>query len=229
MLRRLVENGTEVYPGANFIEDENGRRIDLAKQTREQRASHAQTLLTGSTGGGGVGDGMRKSSKVVFRQLLAGDFLLVNRQPTLHKPGIMAHKARILMHDKVIRMHYANCNTYNADFDGDEMNLHFPQDELARAGTCQRSCLCSTPYHVPRSCQRLPRTTIVHPFDYLVSVASAALPCVILLSWTFPRKPLSHPGFLMKVLGSSQRRVRGSDRVTSSLWRVRRPGTDHSR
>jgi DNA-directed RNA polymerase I subunit RPA1 len=29
-------------------------------------------------------------------------------------------------------MHYANCNTYNADFDGDEMNLHFPQDELAR-------------------------------------------------------------------------------------------------
>ena len=53
--------------------------------------------------------------------------LLVNRQPTLHKPGIMAHKARVLQQDKVIRMHYANCNTYNADFDGDEMNLHFPQ------------------------------------------------------------------------------------------------------
>ena len=70
--------------------------------------------------------------KKVYRQLLTGDLLLVNRQPTLHKPGIMAHKARVLQRDKVIRMHYANCNTYNADFDGDEMNVHFPQDEMSR-------------------------------------------------------------------------------------------------
>ena len=61
-----------------------------------------------------------------------GDALLVNRQPTLHKPGIMAHKARA-QGEKVIRMHYANCNTYNADFDGDEMNVHMCQTELARA------------------------------------------------------------------------------------------------
>ena len=60
--------------------------------------------------------------------------MLVNRQPTLHKPGIMAHRARVLPGNRqVIRMHYANCNTYNADFDGDEINLHFPQNELARA------------------------------------------------------------------------------------------------
>lgn len=56
-------------------------------------------------------------------------------QPTLHKPGIMAHRVRILHNptQKTIRMHYANCNTYNADFDGDEMNCHFPQSDLARA------------------------------------------------------------------------------------------------
>jgi hypothetical protein len=59
-------------------------------------------------------------------------FLLNDSQPTLHKPGIMAHRARVLRNPKqqTIRMHYANCNTYNADFDGDEMNCHFPQDEV---------------------------------------------------------------------------------------------------
>lgn len=52
----------------------------------------------------------------------------MNRQPTLHKPSIMAHRAKIIRSsDRVLRMHYANCATYNADFDGDEMNLHFPQ------------------------------------------------------------------------------------------------------
>mgnify|MGYP005842356059 CR=1 FL=1 len=57
------------------------------------------------------------------------------KQPTLHKPGIMAHQVRVLHNptQKTIRMHYANCNTYNADFDGDEMNCHFPQSDVARA------------------------------------------------------------------------------------------------
>lgn len=59
--------------------------------------------------------------------------LLINRQPSLHKPSIMAHKARILKGQKTFRLHYANCKAYNADFDGDEMNAHFPQGELARA------------------------------------------------------------------------------------------------
>ena len=42
-------------------------------------------------------------------------------------------KARVLPGEKTIRLHYANCKSYNADFDGDEMNAHFPQNELARA------------------------------------------------------------------------------------------------
>lgn len=45
----------------------------------------------------------------------------------------MAHNARILKHEKTLRLHYANCKAYNADFDGDEMNAHFPQNELARS------------------------------------------------------------------------------------------------
>ncbi len=79
----------------------------------------------------------------VHRHLIDGDVLLVNRQPTLHKPGIMAHKARVLRHvkEQTLRMHYANCNTYNADFDGDEMNCHFVQSELARA---EANYICNT-------------------------------------------------------------------------------------
>jgi DNA-directed RNA polymerase I subunit RPA1 len=47
----------------------------------------------------------------------------------------MAHRVRVLYNptQKTIRMHYANCNAYNADFDGDEMNCHFPQNQLTRA------------------------------------------------------------------------------------------------
>jgi DNA-directed RNA polymerase I subunit RPA1 len=66
--------------------------------------------------------------KKVHRNLLDGDYVLMNRQPTLHKPSIMAHRAKVIRStDRVMRMHYANCATYNADFDGDEMNLHLPQ------------------------------------------------------------------------------------------------------
>lgn len=67
--------------------------------------------------------------------------MLVNRQPTLHKPGIMAHRVRVLRNPgyQTIRMHYANCNTYNADFDGDEINCHLPQvNGLPRNGSLFR-------------------------------------------------------------------------------------------
>ena len=78
----------------------------------------------------------RGRTRVVHRHVVDGDLLLTNRQPTLHRPGLLAHRARVLpgaANSKVIRMHYANCGSLNADFDGDEINLHLPQDHLARA------------------------------------------------------------------------------------------------
>lgn len=45
----------------------------------------------------------------------------------------MAHRAKILHGERTIRMHYANCATFNADFDGDEINLHLPQEHQGRA------------------------------------------------------------------------------------------------
>jgi DNA-directed RNA polymerase beta' subunit len=45
----------------------------------------------------------------------------------------MAHRARVLQGERTIRFHYANCATFNADFDGDEINLHLPQEQQGRA------------------------------------------------------------------------------------------------
>ena len=127
-LRDLVLNGPDIHPGAVAVEDEYGRKTVLDENDRAQREGIAKTLLTPSHEGVMLG-----KPKIVYRHLQNGDAMLLNRQPTLHKPSIMAHKARVLKGEKVMRLHYSNCKSYNADFDGDEMNAHFPQSELARA------------------------------------------------------------------------------------------------
>ncbi|KAF9782967.1 hypothetical protein BJ322DRAFT_1008844 [Thelephora terrestris] len=136
-LRQAVINGPDHYPGAKMIEYEDGRLQSLDKLSRDQRKALANTLLTvsESASGGTPGSFIPKGAvnKKVYRHLEDGDLLILNRQPTLHKPSMMCHKARVLLGEKTIRMHYANCNSYNADFDGDEMNIHFPQNQIARA------------------------------------------------------------------------------------------------
>lgn len=131
-LKEAVLNGTDKWPGAAAIENENGQVINLRTKNFEERQALANQLLapsnTSVTGA---------RNKKVHRHLNNGDIVLMNRQPTLHKPSMMAHRARVLPGEKTIRMHYANCNTYNADFDGDEMNMHFPQNEIARAEALQ--------------------------------------------------------------------------------------------
>ncbi|KAF7684268.1 DNA-directed RNA polymerase I subunit rpa1 [Astathelohania contejeani] len=117
MLRRAVINGSN-HPGASFIE-EDGIVLNLSKISEEKRATIANSLLVGR--------------KKVWRHLRNGDVVLVNRQPTLHKPSMMAHRVRVLPQEKTLRLHYTNCGSYNADFDGDEMNIHVPQNHLARA------------------------------------------------------------------------------------------------
>jgi len=130
-MRRLVIRGPKQYPGARWVELPNGRRIELTKMQQTKREAIAARLLSSN----GIA--------IVGRQLRNGDMVLMNRQPSLHKPSIMAHKVRVLHspHQKTIRMHYANCNTYNADYDGDEMNCHFPQSDIARA---EAECIAKT-------------------------------------------------------------------------------------
>ncbi|KAM3079677.1 hypothetical protein ACMFMG_006090 [Clarireedia jacksonii] len=131
-MQQAVINGVDKWPGAAAIENENGQVISLRTKTQDERIALANQLLASSTSGA---SGAR--NKKVYRHLTNGDVVLMNRQPTLHKPSIMGHRARVLPGEKTIRMHYANCNTYNADFDGDEMNMHFPQTEIARAEALQ--------------------------------------------------------------------------------------------
>ncbi|RDW85717.1 DNA-directed RNA polymerase subunit [Coleophoma crateriformis] len=131
-MQQAVINGMEKWPGAAAIENENGQVISLKLKTQDERLALANQLLASSSS---TASGAR--NKKVHRHLTNGDVVLMNRQPTLHKPSIMGHRARVLPGEKTIRMHYANCNTYNADFDGDEMNMHFPQTELARAEALQ--------------------------------------------------------------------------------------------
>ncbi|KAF7292328.1 DNA-directed RNA polymerase subunit [Mycena chlorophos] len=139
-LRQRVITGPKGYPGATLVEYEDGHQVSLEKMTVEQRTAIANQLLTPQENTQGATLGKRglqtrtpAINKKVYRHLRDGDILILNRQPTLHKPSMMAHKARVLKGEKTIRMHYANCNSYNADFDGDEMNIHFPQNQVSRA------------------------------------------------------------------------------------------------
>ncbi|TVY19931.1 DNA-directed RNA polymerase I subunit rpa1 [Lachnellula arida] len=131
-MQQAVINGVEKWPGAAAIENENGQVINLRSKSQDERLALANQLLASSNNSA---NGAR--NKKVHRHLTNGDVVLMNRQPTLHKPSIMGHRARVLPGEKTIRMHYSNCNTYNADFDGDEMNMHFPQTEIARAEALQ--------------------------------------------------------------------------------------------
>uniref|UniRef100_A0A915KH80 DNA-directed RNA polymerase n=1 Tax=Romanomermis culicivorax TaxID=13658 RepID=A0A915KH80_ROMCU len=125
-MRKMVELGPNHILGANYVVNEDGAKIRLDPNDITERQGVAKRLLTNDYHA-------LKGCKKVYRHLMEGDVMLLNRQPTLHKPSIQAHTARILRKQKVIRLHYAVCKPYNADFDGDEMNAHFPQNDVARS------------------------------------------------------------------------------------------------
>ncbi|XP_033840470.1 DNA-directed RNA polymerase III subunit RPC1 isoform X2 [Periophthalmus magnuspinnatus] len=115
LMRKLVRNGPDVHPGANFIQNRSTQMKRFLKYGNREKI--AQELRFGD---------------VVERHLIDGDIVLFNRQPSLHKLSIMAHIARVKPH-RTFRFNECVCTPYNADFDGDEMNLHLPQTEEAKA------------------------------------------------------------------------------------------------
>jgi DNA-directed RNA polymerase subunit A' len=114
-LRKAVMNGTEVHPGANYVIRPDGRQIDL--RFVKDRTQLAQQLGPGW---------------IVERHLLDGELVVFNRQPSLHRISVMAHRIKVLP-GKTLRINPMVCPPYNADFDGDEMNLFVPQSPEARA------------------------------------------------------------------------------------------------
>ncbi|KNA22334.1 hypothetical protein SOVF_034890 [Spinacia oleracea] len=113
-LRQCVRNGPKKYPGAKFVVEPNGDKRDLSFSGRKRIADEL------------------KFGYIVHRHLEDGDVVLFNRQPSLHRMSIMCHRAKI-MPWRTLRFNESVCNPYNADFDGDEMNMHVPQTEEARA------------------------------------------------------------------------------------------------
>ncbi|CAI9761147.1 unnamed protein product [Fraxinus pennsylvanica] len=132
-LRNAIINGPDIHPGATtYVDKVSTVKLPLNKKMRiaiSRKLPSSRGVVTQS----GKKNEYEFEGKIVYRHLQDGDIVLVNRQPTLHKPSIMAHVVRVLKGEKTLRMHYANCSSYNADFDGDEINVHFPQDEISRA------------------------------------------------------------------------------------------------
>ncbi|MGQ0771840.1 MAG: DNA-directed RNA polymerase subunit A' [Nitrososphaerota archaeon] len=114
-MKTLVINGPDKFPGVNYIVRPDGVKIRL--DFVEDRTTIAENIEVGY---------------LVERHLANGDIVLFNRQPSLHQMSIMAHYVKVLP-GKTFRLHPSVCPPYNADFDGDEMNLHVPQSEEARA------------------------------------------------------------------------------------------------
>ena len=112
-LKLLVEKA-EQYPGANYVIRPDGKRKKITSELKEEIISE---LTPGYK---------------VERHLQDGDIVLFNRHPSLHRGSLMAHFVKVLP-GRTFRLHPAVASPYNADFDGDEMNIHSPQTEEARA------------------------------------------------------------------------------------------------
>jgi DNA-directed RNA polymerase subunit A' len=104
-------------PGVNYIIKETEGMRRRIKVTEKNAEDIAEKLQIGS---------------IIERQLMEGDIALFNRQPSLHRMSMMAHRIKVVPH-KTFRFNLCVCPPYNADFDGDEMNLHIIQGEEAKA------------------------------------------------------------------------------------------------
>ena len=124
-LLKLVMNGPDQYPGAKILERRTGENISLRYVDRK--------IISIENG------------DIVHRHMLDGDMCLFNRQPSLHRPSMMGHIAKIMNVGDTFRMNVGDTKPYNADFDGDEMNLHFAQNIVAET---ELRHLTAVPYQI---------------------------------------------------------------------------------
>ncbi|KAH3683659.1 hypothetical protein WICPIJ_005343 [Wickerhamomyces pijperi] len=124
-LTELVRNGPNEHPGAKYVIRDTGDRIDLRYNKR-------------------AGDIVLQYGWKVERHLMDNDPVLFNRQPSLHKMSMMAHRVKVMPYS-TFRLNLSVTSPYNADFDGDEMNLHVPQSEETRA---ELKNICAVPLQI---------------------------------------------------------------------------------
>ena len=114
-MKKYIKNGPDVHPGANYVIRNDGRKI------RVRNEETIELILE-----------QLEPGFIVERHLKDGDMVLFNRQPSLHRMSMMAHEVRVLPY-KTFRLNLCVCPPYNADFDGDEMNMHVFQTDESRA------------------------------------------------------------------------------------------------
>lgn len=102
------------YPKALYILRPDGKKLRITDEMREQMAEEL------------------KVGWAIERQLKDGDIVLFNRQPSLHRISMMAHEVKVIP-GRTFRLNPAVTAPYNADYDGDEMNLHVLQTQEAQA------------------------------------------------------------------------------------------------
>jgi DNA-directed RNA polymerase II subunit RPB1 len=112
-LQQLVYNGPDEQDGANYITSPQGMKTNL-KFAKDRTSHHVEP------------------GSIVDRHVRDGDIVVFNRQPSLHRMSMMGHRA-VVMKGSTFRLNLCVTTPYNADFDGDEMNLHIPQTQTARA------------------------------------------------------------------------------------------------
>ena len=124
-LLKLIQNGPDNYPGAKILERKNGENISLRYVDRISIKLN--------------------NGDIVHRHMMDGDAILFNRQPTLHRMSMMSHIVKVMPQGDTFRMNVADTKPYNADFDGDEMNLHMPQDDESEI---ELRNLAAVPYQI---------------------------------------------------------------------------------
>jgi len=124
-LSKIVQNGPETHPGAKILERKGGDHISLRYVDR-----NSISLENGD---------------IVHRHMMDGDGVLFNRQPSLHRMSMMCHIVKVMKKGDTFRMNVADTKPYNADFDGDEMNMHMPQNPAAEIELKQ---LAHVPYQM---------------------------------------------------------------------------------
>jgi len=113
----ISDNPDDYKPSVNYVIRETEGMKQRIKITEKNSEEVAEKLEMGT---------------IIERQLMNGDLALFNRQPSLHRMSMMAHRVKVVPH-KTFRFNLSVCPPYNADFDGDEMNLHLLQGEEAQA------------------------------------------------------------------------------------------------
>ena len=152
-LADAVANGPAVFPGARFVQKTGDRMRTM--QLRQGRSPPELEL----------GD-------VVHRHMQDGDYVLFNRQPSLHKMSMMAHRVRVMQHN-TFRLNASVTPAYNADFDGDEMNAHLP---ITPFSMVEIALLAAVPQHVLSPKNSSPIMAVVQ--DVCLGVHSITLPGV---------------------------------------------------